>query len=1317
MTTQTRGGTATNALVQVLVDNTATDFSLSFGSSATVGDLLDEFRSRFESKWGPDLYVNGVRFETERILADLPIGDGVTFAPLPPVQRRPSIGRLVAVAGRDAGRAIYLSEGHYPAGSALTVPITARNRMLAVGDQVGKAYGSSFNDDQTAWRWEATEPHRQPSSGLFNRPPRQLPAPIPAPPPLPLRDVSTSTGSALRWTMIVGPLIMGAVMIIIFRRPSFAIFMALGPLMAIMNWWDAKRRGRKTDRVADIVFRAAIASTVKKLRSWVTTAQSSGLYNHPDLPTILRWPHQRHQRLWERRPHHEDFGRIALGYTAVRDHLMHGSDVDPLVAQALATKVPAGTLPILCDVASGQVIGVIGRPNQTAALTRNLLIQLAIHHGPADLALRICAAPSSAGSWNWTHWLPHTRDHLGESRVDVTPQDLEARLADPTNAILVIDHLYEPNLSNAVRSYADSGGTVVVISNAEEDLPGSATQIVSVKAPQVSLKTTGSGSTILGTGLFVATDVCSDAARDLSGVGDPETTSSQGRIPSRVDLLDLLDLGDLDPSRILQRWRDDPDRIRAPVGVSESGVMNLDIVHDGPPWPARRDYRGWQERTVAHACGLPGGHSRSRPPQFRAHRLQGRERVRRLCRPTPRRWRSYRSGRPPGEASHDLPRSRAGIPRARLATGRCKRPSRLPSIAQCRGPSRLYLVVDEFAAMAKDLPEFMDALVDIAARGRSLGVHMMLATQRPAGVVKDTIRANTNLRIGLRVQTIADSRDVLDDPVAATLPRTLPGRGFVRFGPSELTGFQTALVTGSSTDVAGDRVALFPLGAVTPGASTTPPRPSGPTDLERLVRAICEAAATAGTQPARTPWPPALPEELPLTSIGERDGDAFGMVDEPQKQRQSPYRWDRRTGHLALYGMPGTGPERAAESAVAAICEKSPEVAVYVLAYGTHHYDSLIDIPQVAPVIAADDLERQSRLIRQLGTELQERRGRSVGSRPDIIVVIDDLGACLKSLEPFHLVALMDTLAEVLSKGHTLGIHVVGTAFSSTALRTKLATGFSQRLAFSFADPTHYSGLGIRASDVPTLGYGQAVDATTSLLVQVATDHAGTTFGPSPKRPAVPIMPREVERLSTEPHLTSYPWQVPLGIGETNLSELSINLDQGDHLLIAGPIRSGKTSTLAMIASQLAGSGVQLVGVTPRRSVLSDAAPFKYLVDDPAAVADLGQALISAEEGVMVLVDDAELVEGLEDLLKARNPYVTIIAAIRSTEASRMYTHWTRRLKDSGSVLLLQPVNGDIAGVKLPKSIAPQPIGRGFLCTHGTVEAIQVAKYKSGAPS
>ncbi|MBG7605397.1 MAG: hypothetical protein IZT58_12285, partial [Actinobacteria bacterium] len=127
---------------------------------------------------------------------------------------------------------------------------------------------------------------------------------------------------------------------------------------------------------------------------------------------------------------------------------------------------------------------------------------------------------------------------------------------------------------------------------------------------------------------------------------------------------------------------------------------------------------------------------------------------------------------------------------------------------------RLVVVIDEFAALAKELPDFLAALVGVAQRGRSLGIHLLLATQRPTGVVNDDIRANTNLRIALRLHDPADAKDVVGDELPATFPRGVPGRVALRLGPDELVVFQAARCTGAVQETAQHLRVQWPRSAV-----------------------------------------------------------------------------------------------------------------------------------------------------------------------------------------------------------------------------------------------------------------------------------------------------------------------------------------------------------------------------------------------------------------------------------------------------------------------------------------------------------------------
>ena len=132
----------------------------------------------------------------------------------------------------------------------------------------------------------------------------------------------------------------------------------------------------------------------------------------------------------------------------------------------------------------------------------------------------------------------------------------------------------------------------------------------------------------------------------------------------------------------------------------------------------------------------------------------------------------------------------AGVKDVEDYTERASRQPRHPPLP------RLVIVIDEFASLARDLPDFVAGLVGIAQRGRSLGLHLILATQRPSGVVSADIRANTNLRIALRMTDVAESADVIDAPDAARIAKSTPGRAYVRLGHGSLVPFQAGRIGG-----------------------------------------------------------------------------------------------------------------------------------------------------------------------------------------------------------------------------------------------------------------------------------------------------------------------------------------------------------------------------------------------------------------------------------------------------------------------------------------------------------------------------------------
>lgn len=298
---------------------------------------------------------------------------------------------------------------------------------------------------------------------------------------------------------------------------------------------------------------------------------------------------------------------------------------------------------------------------------------------------------------------------------------------------------------------------------------------------------------------------------------------------------------------------------------------------------------------------------------------------------------------------------------------------------------RLVIVVDEFAAMLDQHPELPALFADLAARGRSLGIHLVLATQRPAGVVRDSLLANADLRISLRVNNAADSMAVVGTAAAAEIPASLRGRAIVRTASAAARPVQFALA--DADDIA--RVA-------------TSRRP-GPVP--------------------RRPWCPPLPTQVSLSRLAPADpagddgpGLPFGLLDEPDEQRQSTAHWDALTGLLVL---------GAARSGLT--------TTLVTLAQSAATVSFPVDWMPVSPDAAWDLLDD---LLSSLTLGTSDRR----------LLLIDDLDALIARFDGEQRAAFSDGLARILREGPGRGLVTVAAVQRMTGEAATLAAALPQRL-------------------------------------------------------------------------------------------------------------------------------------------------------------------------------------------------------------------------------------------------------------------------------
>ncbi len=607
-------------------------------------------------------------------------------------------------------------------------------------------------------------------------------------------------------------------------------------------------------------------------------------------------------------------------------------------------------------------------------------------------------------------------------------------------------------------------------------------------------------------------------------------------------------------------------------------------------------------------------------------------------------------------------------------------------------PPALVLVIDEFAALAGEVPEFVDGVVDIAQRGRSLGIHLIMATQRPAGVIKENLRANTNLRVALRMADEGDSRDVVDDVVAATFPPSIPGRGIAKTGPGRLTPFQSAYAGGwtrdersSDADVA---VAELRFGSVMPWEPDGPvdvdvhDEDLGPTDQKRIVRTIIDAAERAQLPIPRRPWLDELPTAIDLASL-EGGGDSeivLGLVDIPERQQQVPahYRPDR-DGSVAVYGTSGSGKSTLLKT-IATAAGAQPEIGtveVYGMDFASGALGVLEDLPHVGSIVAGDDAERVQRLLATLMRELDRRSAAFAAARastlteyrdlvdpsmPRIILLIDNFAEFKKEWDttsvrtPFYRGFL-----RVLGEGRPLGVHAVITADRGGAVPTAVASNITRRIVMRLADPSGYVMMGapkdILDEQSPP---GRAAIDKNELQVAVpggtpnAAEQARAIGRLAQKLRARGVREApEIGSLPTEVDIRDMPDTVDgkpvFGVADDTLAPCGF--DPVGSFMVAGPPSAGKTNAMKslIIAMERFDPNVVMFHFGTRRSELADFrdwARSATKADDEAALATQVTELLADESftsRILIVCEDMpHLADGAAErpmraLLKALN--------------------------------------------------------------------------------
>lgn len=1038
----------------------------------------------------------------------------------------------------------------------------------------------------------------------MKRPPRTLPAEVPnepveleSPPELPRGQ---QEGMLMQILPMLG---MGGSVVFYFTsgQPFMKIMgmvmMASTLAMAIAAIVRYRRgsQGQMADVRRDYL--KYLAQTRRKVRATAAKQRDAQFYLHPS-PDQLWSLVAEGSRVWERRVADPDFGQARIGLGAqqlatplVAPETAPVDELEPLTAgamqQFLSVHSTLDGLPMAISLRAFYHVTVSGERESVHGAARAMVASLAALHSPDDLVVAVVAGADVIGRWEWTKWLPHAQaaapaDGAGSPRVISTSvYDVESMLAshlegrprfspdgqpllDSPHVLVILDGAHVPPTSLLASPEGLQGVTVVEVVEGELSAPRGGLSVV-VRPGSLRLES-GRGLVYDGTPDSLSLEAAEALARQLAPLRMGAGGDDDAPLLANLEFTDLLNLGDAASVDTQRTWRprSQTERLRVPIGVGEDGqpvmldlkeaaqdgmgphglcvgatgsgksellrtlVLGLAVTHTSETLNfVLADFKGGA--TFAGMSDMP--HVAAVITNL-ADDLTLVDRMGDSIRGELNRRQEMLRDAGNYANIHDYEKARAaGAPLEPIAS--------------------LVLVIDEFSELLTAKPDFIDMFIQIGRIGRSLGVHLLLASQRLEEGRLRGLETYLSYRIGLRTFSAAESRAALGVPDAYHLP-SVPGSGYLKFGTDEMTRFKAAYVSGiyraagagatvpSGPIPAARRPVLFtaapvPLQYVEPDPAAVVPEPRTAEDdalADTVLDVIVRRLEGRGT-PAHQVWlppldkAPPLDELLPDLTVTQDRGLTvpdpaqqgrlivpLGLVDRPFEQRRDPlYRdFSGAAGHMLIVGGPQSGKSTLLRTFISsfALTHTPAEVQFYGLDFGGGGMSSLAGLPHVGGIASRLDPERVRRTVAEVAgilnrreeyfrahdidsvTTYRRKRARGeITDQPfgDVFLVIDGWANFRGEYEYAE-----GLVTDIAARGLGYGIHVVLSASRHMEVRASLKDQLMNRLELRLGDTMDSEFDRKVAANVPAgvPGRGQTPEKLHFMAALPRIDSSGT---------------------------------------------------------------------------------------------------------------------------------------------------------------------------------------------------------------------------------
>ena len=939
--------------------------------------------------------------------------------------------------------------------------------------------------------------------------------------------------------LIVPPLTMVGVTVLITLVQPRGIYilatvgMSITTMIFSIRGFIKNRKKYKADKKERIdLYRLYLKDKVKELTR-LEREQKEGMHYH--FPTILELTdlvESYNHRIYEKTPLHFDFlyYRLGLGKIPTSYDLKYGQQErsgkkDALEEEGYALysrhkKIP--DMPIPANLSHGPV-GYIGPRNLVLEQLQLLVMQLATFHSYHDVQFITILPEEEKEQWSWMRWLPHaklqelnvrgfvynqrTRDQVLNSLNQILKlrrsqkeeaSHKESTLFHPhyvvlvTDEKLILDHII---MEFFTEDPTELGCSLIFV----EDVMSSLSENIQTV---INIKDRNTGQLVMEEGVLKETDFRLDhfptdydkerIARTLAPLNHLQNLKSS--IPDSVTFMEMYGAETFEDLQVSSRWKKNAPykSLAVPIGLRgqddlvqlnlhekahgphgliagttgsgksetiQSYILSLAVnFHPHDVAFLLIDYKGGGManlfKNLPHLLGtitnLDGAQSMRALASINAEihrreRLFGEFEVNHIN--------QYQKKFKNGEATEPLP--------------------------------HLFIISDEFAELKVNQPDFIKKLVSIARVGRSLGVHLILATQKPSGVVDDQIWSNSRFKIALKVADRSDSNEMLHTPDAAEITQT--GRAYLQVGNNEVYELFQSAWSGADYQPEKDDMGIEDhtiylinelgqyeiLNEDLSGLEDADEIKEVPTELDAIVHNIHLLCEEQEIPPVPQPWLPPLKERIALEELEEVQpaiawaqekslSILLGMADIPQAQKQEAVSINlAKDGHVLLYGSPGTGKTTFLQSAGMDLARKfSPkDLTMYLMDFGTNGLAPLSKLPQVADTMLLDQTEKISKFVRIMEKELNRRkklladygvgtlelyRQASGQEEPAIVILLDSYEAFK---EEAYEAELFKLLVRISREGLSIGVHLLMTAGRQSNLRAQLYSNFKHQLS------------------------------------------------------------------------------------------------------------------------------------------------------------------------------------------------------------------------------------------------------------------------------